>query len=329
MSDVDRLWELQTVLTQINQVQRQIETKPEGFEGIDREYQSANEAMARLQRELDKLSRDRRRADQELVEQREILKKYQGQLMQVKNQQQYAAAWKEIDATRKHVKELEESVLESMKRSETIQNELDARKLTNDDLQARYDSGYQQWQNSLGDLKKEAIQLRARVEAIEATIPERLKIDFYRISEKRQGIAMTVVERRACRVCRTRVGATVAQQLKRGEIARCEGCQRFLYMPIAHNLDVSPERLAKLLAGIVLSDRTRLSLLEQPSSAGVLDYLRSQKRDDAAGVAELARREIAFEPDPLWLAWITSIHRDRLTEIGEELLSIAGQSMPE
>ena len=45
--------------------------------------------------------------------------------MQVKNQQQYAAAWKEIDATRKQVKELEESELKKMTDIEALQRQLD------------------------------------------------------------------------------------------------------------------------------------------------------------------------------------------------------------
>ena len=105
MNDVDKLWELQTVLTALNEREKQMSVKPDSFAAIDREYQRVNEEVTRLQQQLDVLGRERRRVDGELADQQELLKKYQGQLMQVKNQQQYAAAWKEIDATRKQVKE--------------------------------------------------------------------------------------------------------------------------------------------------------------------------------------------------------------------------------
>src|SRR5688572_33281956 len=113
--------------------------KPESFAVIDREYQSASEERERLQQQLDALAKDRRRVDGELSDQQELLKKYQGTLMQVKNQQQYAAAWKEIDLTRKHVKELEDSVLKSMTESEGLQAQLDEKKGGFDELKARYD----------------------------------------------------------------------------------------------------------------------------------------------------------------------------------------------
>lgn len=230
MSDVDKLWELQTVLSALNERERQMSVKPESFAEIDREYQGANEEMTRLQQQLDALAKERRRVDGELADQQELLKKYQGTLMQVKNQQQYAAAWKEIDATRKHVKDLEDSVLKNMTEAEALQKQLDERRGGHDDLQARYDAAHEEWQHSLGDLKQEAEQLRAKAAEIEATIPPRLKSEFYKIYKQRQAVAVSRVAIDTCSQCRTRVRPQVSQQLKRGELVHCEGCHRILYL---------------------------------------------------------------------------------------------------
>lgn len=229
LSDVDKLWELQTVLTALNEREKQMSVKPESFAAVDREYQAVNEEMSRLQAQLDQLAKERRRVDGELSDQQELLKKYQGQLMQVKNQQQYAAAWKEIDATRKGVKDLEESVLKNMTEAEGLQAKLDERQGGHDALKARYDAAHEEWQHSLSDLKKEADQLRAKVAKAEAAIPERLRDEFYKIYKQRQQIAVARVAFDSCSSCRTRVRPQVAQQLKRGEMVRCEGCHRILY----------------------------------------------------------------------------------------------------
>ncbi len=82
--DVERLWELQTVLTQLSDREKQLTSKPESFAAIDREWQAANDEMNRLQQSIDQLTKERRRVDGELSDHQEILKKYQGQLMQVK-----------------------------------------------------------------------------------------------------------------------------------------------------------------------------------------------------------------------------------------------------
>jgi len=230
LSDVDKMWELQTVYTALNDREKQMAVKPESFASVDREYQSVNVEVTRLQQQLETLNKERRRVDGELSDQQELLRKYQGQLMQVKNQQQYAAAWKEIDATRKHVKELEESVLKNMTEAEVFQKQLDERSDGHAALQARYDTAHADWQHSLSDLRKEADQLRAKASQIESTLPERLKNEFLKIYRQRQQIAVARVTSDTCSACRTRVRPAVAQQLKRGELVHCEGCHRILYL---------------------------------------------------------------------------------------------------
>ena len=230
LSDVDKLWELQTVLSALNEREKQMNVKPESFAVVDREYQTANDEVTRLQGQLESLSKERRRVDGELSDQQELLKKYQGQLMQVKNQQQYAAAWKEIDASRKHVKELEDSVLKNMTEAEGLQQQLDDRSGAHEALQARYDEAHAAWQHSLGDLRAESEKLRAAAAKIEATIPDRLKNEFHKIYRQRQQIAVSRVGTDTCSSCRTRVRPQVAQQLKRGELVHCEGCHRILYL---------------------------------------------------------------------------------------------------
>lgn len=228
--EVEKLWELQTVLSQLGDREKQLNSKPESFAVIDREWQSANEEMTRLQQSIDKLGQERRRVEGELSDHQELLKKYQSQLMQVKNQQQYAAAWKEIDATRKQVKELEDADLKTMGEIEALQKDLDQRNTASADLKGRWETAHQAWQHSLGDLRAEAEQLRQRATAIEAAIPERLKREFYRIFHQRQNVAMAVVTGDSCSGCRTRVRPAVMQQLKRGELVYCEGCRRILYL---------------------------------------------------------------------------------------------------
>jgi predicted nucleic acid-binding Zn-ribbon protein len=230
LSDVDKLWELQSVLTQLNDREKQMSVEPESYASVNREFQGANEEMTRLDEQLEALARERRRVEGELSDQQELLKKYQGTLMQVKNQQQYAAAWKEIDATRKHVKELEESDLKNMGEAEGLQKQLDDRKESFSGLQARHDAEYAAWQGSLSDLRAEAEQLRARAAKIEATIPEPLKLEFHRIYKQRHHIGVAQVINDTCSACRTRIRPALAQQLKRSEMVHCEGCHRILYL---------------------------------------------------------------------------------------------------
>lgn len=229
-TDVDKLWDLQSVLSQLTERERLMAVKPESFAAIDREYEEANAEKERLTEALEQISRERRRVDGELSDQQEQLKKYQGTLMQVKNQQQYAAAWKEIDGSRKHVKDLEDSVLKSMSESEGIQSQLDAQDAGHAELKARWDKAYAEWQSSLGDLKREAEKLKKQAHGIEEKIPQRLRDEFHKLFRQRQGVAVARVFSDSCSACRSRVRPALAQQLKRGELIRCEGCHRILFL---------------------------------------------------------------------------------------------------
>jgi len=229
-TDVDKLWELQEVLSQLAEVDREMSVKPESFAVVDREFQDVNAEMTRITESLEDIAKERRRVDGELTDQQELLKKYQGTLMQVKNQQQYAAAWKEIDMTRKHVKELEDSVLKSMGDTDGLQKQLDDNRAGFDDLKSRHDAAYAEWQASLGDQRKRAEDLKKRAAMIEAGIPDRLRAEFHKVFRQRQGLAVARVNNDTCGGCRSRVRPALYQQLKRGELVRCESCSRILYL---------------------------------------------------------------------------------------------------
>ncbi len=229
-TDVDKLWDLQQVVSQLSDREEQLNIKPDSFAAVDREFQNANEEMQELEQSLEQISKERRSVDGELQDQQELLKKYQGQLMQVKNQQQYAAAWKEIDSTRKHVKELEDSVLKSMAEADAVQKQLDERRGGFDDLKARYDAAHAEWQSSLGELRSEIEQLRKKQEQIESGLPSNLLREFRRVARQRHGVAIVETTGDTCTGCRTRIRPALAQQLKRGEFVTCEGCSRILYL---------------------------------------------------------------------------------------------------
>ena len=228
--EVERLWELQSVLTQIGDREKQLNAKPESFAAVDRELETANEEMQKLAASIETLSKEHRRVEGELSDQQELLKKYQGQLMLVKNQQQYAAAWKEIDATRKHVKELEDSALKTLGEVEAQQSQLDSRQAGHAELKGRWDAAHDAWQHSLSDLRAEVESLKKKAAAIEERIPDALTREFYRIFRQRQNSAVAPVLNDSCSACRTRIRPALHQQLKRGDLVYCEGCHRILYL---------------------------------------------------------------------------------------------------
>ncbi len=227
---VERLWTLQTVLTRLAEKERALSDKPEGYAAAERELRGVEAEIARLTQKSEELGKRRRQMDSELQEAQETLRKFQGAQMQVKNQQQYAAALKEIDSSRKQVKDLEETDLAIMTELEDIEKQLADAQGREQSLRAAHDREFEAWQSSLGDLKREADETRKSAAQVEEGIPENLRRQFHQIFRHRKGVAMARVVNGACGECRVRLRAQSTQQLQRGEVVTCDGCRRFYYL---------------------------------------------------------------------------------------------------
>jgi len=227
---VENLWQLQKIMTELKEKERQIREKPASFAALDREYSEATSQIEAMDTRLQEIEMQRRKLDGDLLAEQEVLKKYQGQLMQVKNQQQYAAAWKEIDVTRKKIKDIEDELLKAMTETDEIQAKIEGQKGSYGELQDLYNVAHGEWQASLENVREEITKLRQRAKEVESRIPERWRQQFHRIFEQRQGLAVVLVEQGACSACRVRIRPHVDQRLRRGELTSCDGCHRIFYM---------------------------------------------------------------------------------------------------
>lgn len=227
---LERLWDLQQAMAELGEKERQLREKPEPFASTDREFSASTAAIDELKGRREELDTRRREIERNLSAEQETLKKYESQLMQVKNQMQYSAAWKEIDTARKKVKELEDELLGVMGQIETIDNELTERETALAPLREKHDAEYNEWQGSLGGIREMADSVRKRIAEIETQIPDRLRQEFHKIFSHRQGVAVAVVENNACSACRVKVRPAVAQSVRRGEITMCDSCRRIMYV---------------------------------------------------------------------------------------------------
>src|SRR4029453_8434346 len=90
---------------------RKRDTVPPGLVEIDREFQEKVQAVAALKRRLTEAELEKRRAEGELADHREKLKKFQTQLRSVQSSREYSAALNEIDAVEKVIRTTEDRLL--------------------------------------------------------------------------------------------------------------------------------------------------------------------------------------------------------------------------
>ena len=68
---VEKLWELQSVMSHLAEQEKTLNSKPEDFVEIDNEFQNADQELSQLTARLDTLGTERRAIERELLEHHE------------------------------------------------------------------------------------------------------------------------------------------------------------------------------------------------------------------------------------------------------------------
>ena len=93
MTDLlDQLYRLQTRIRFVQESERRRDTVPEDLVEVDREFQDKVQAVAALKARLAEAAVEKRKAESELADLKEKLKKYQTQLRSVQSSREYSAA---------------------------------------------------------------------------------------------------------------------------------------------------------------------------------------------------------------------------------------------
>jgi predicted nucleic acid-binding Zn-ribbon protein len=150
--------------------------------------------------------------------------------MQVKNQREYAAVLKEIDAAKASIGEHEVAILSSMDEVETLKTDLEARA-------AHIESERTIVEKERADIEAAVGQAQARIEKataerteIESTLPPALVANVRRVEEGRKGIFLVKVERESCSACHVRLRPQVYQEIRQAsKIHTCGSCRRYLF----------------------------------------------------------------------------------------------------
>ncbi len=234
MSDVKtqllQLLKIQELASEIQAAHAVVEGAPAKIEDAENRFRERNAEYVAIKERYDAIEADRNARTQELATLEETRKHYQDSLMQVKNQREYAAVLKEIDAAKAAIGEHEEAILASMEEVETLKTDLEARA-------AHIESERTIVDKERADVEAAVAAARARIEQasaaraeVEATLPTPLVENVRRVEESRKGIFIVKVERESCSACHVRLRPQVFQEIRlASKIHMCGSCRRYLF----------------------------------------------------------------------------------------------------
>jgi hypothetical protein len=150
------------------------------------------------------------------------IKKLDGQLSQVKTNKEYAALQQEIASLKADNSLLEEGIIH-------IMDEVDAAKEETRKEKEKFASVTKSFQDRDNEMAGQEKTLQEREESV-AGLPPELGELYNRISLKKQGLALAVVNGEVCAACQMKLRPQLINEIRLGEqIIVCENCSRILY----------------------------------------------------------------------------------------------------
>ncbi len=225
-----QLYRLQSRIRFVQERENKRDTVPPDLIEVDREYQEKVQAVAALRTRLAQAELEKRKAEGELADHREKLKKYQTQLRNVQSSREYSAALNEIDGVEKLLRTTEDRFLDLEEEIETARKELTTRENNLPAETEQHEERLKDWRQEQKAINEELVGAREEIGRLESTIPPRERAEFRRLIEKKAGLAVALVVGGSCSACHVRVRPAAMQSLKAGrEILYCDSCKRILY----------------------------------------------------------------------------------------------------
>ncbi len=230
-STLQTLVDLQKIDSVIFELQRLIDEFPVLIQRLDQQLEEHEESLITLRARLAEQEKLRRSKELDVESRIDQIKKYQGQLLQVKTNKEYSALLNEIsglktknDLTEEDILELMESVERAKKAIAETAKEVEIEKVKI--VEVKREKGAEQ-----ADLQAKLEQHQARCDQMAATVDEKVLKEYTKLLKLRNGIAVSSVgEGGVCRGCHVAVTPQMFAEVKGGDVLhRCPTCFRFLY----------------------------------------------------------------------------------------------------
>jgi predicted nucleic acid-binding Zn-ribbon protein len=223
------------------------------LEGEDQRMRELNAALGRIPRELaevegriasgqrvleeqtqrvKQLQLERRGFEKEIEAHAEQERKFQGQLFQVKTNQEYQALLHEIEGVKQKRSLIETRVLESLEEEEQLGATRAAHEKAATESRRLGEARRQELETEQARLEREAGGVRERRGALLAQLPPGLRGRYERIHGALDGRAVVAVLRNACGGCMRQLPPQRVQEARRQDtVVVCDGCGRLVVWP--------------------------------------------------------------------------------------------------
>ncbi len=225
-----RLVLIQNLALEVQASRAVVDGAPARIEEIESAFRERNAEYVAVKERHDVLEKDRKDRTIDLETLEASRKKFMESLMQVKNQREYSAVLKEIDAVKAQIGAHEEAILKGMEELEKLKTDLDARSSHIENERARVAEEHARGEEEARAAGTRIADAERERATLEAELPPDLIDAVRRVEESRGGVFLARAEKELCQSCFVRVRPQVFQEIRlASRIHNCSQCRRFLY----------------------------------------------------------------------------------------------------
>jgi hypothetical protein len=232
---------LQTALDELKAAEEQLSGIPEWMEELHVEHSQQLAEIAALEQAVEEARAERRKAEGEIADAQEKLKRYQQQINLVSTQREYGALLQEIDTTKTQIQTSENEGLEAMERREQAEKELEDKRQAFAELDQRYKRELEKWNAEKPAVAERVERLQGTVQTLRERLSAGVLRQFDRLFERHGGEPLAAIRRVEsvrgtamwhCGACNYRVRPQSVVEIRNsGSIVLCDACKRVLYQP--------------------------------------------------------------------------------------------------
>ena len=229
--ELKHLIALQNTDISIRKIQAELDAIPQRRAEIEKEFDQRAFEFNAVEARRNEARERRAKLDAEMGETKVKSEKAERDLMSSTNEKAYAAAIREIDASRKHISQIETQILEQMENLETAESEIAQRAPEVAKLREEMNSKLRSFEEQVRTQAEQLSALRAERERLLASLPQQTRATYNRISARiRDGMALAQARNSSCTACFMSLRPQVMAEVRRGEeIIFCDNCNRILY----------------------------------------------------------------------------------------------------
>jgi hypothetical protein len=229
-SQLTTLIELQTIDSELDQINLKRKELPEKKAVMDQELEQANQNLEAEKARLEEAIKFHRQKEDDLKKGLDGLKRTKERLHEVKTNKEYQAMLKEVENIEKLNGGSEDEIIRALEVLDRTRKEVQEKEKEQADFHKIFEKNTEQIDKELGAIDQDLENLQEKREKLQVLISPDLLKRYERIRTRRNGRAVVPVWKGICGGCNMSITPQMYIELqKRDDMMQCPYCSRIIY----------------------------------------------------------------------------------------------------